>query len=93
MRAELIDEAAERAVPVSEAVESLLALIAEDAAALGCAGICADARRIAAAGTSADRQLRIFEAARSAGQGRRAALSAVVDALARETEGAADREA
>lgn len=90
VRAELIDEAAERAVPVPEALESLLALIAEDAAALGCAEICADARRIAAEGTSADRQIRTFESARSAGMGRRAALSTVVDALARETEGAAD---
>ena len=87
--AALIDEAEERAVPLPEAVERLLALIAEDAEALGCAETCAHARTIAAQGSSADRQLRIYEGALREGARHRAALDAGVDARARETAGAA----
>ena len=48
------------ALPVSELVERVLALIAADAAALGCAEELEGCRRIAAEGTSADAQMRIF---------------------------------
>ena len=83
----LIDEAQERAIPLPEAVEAALALVAEDAEALGCAETCARARTIAAQGSSADRQLRTYEAALQEGARRRDALNAVVDSLARETAG------
>jgi carboxylate-amine ligase len=43
------------------------------------------ARRIAAEGTSADRQSAVFNAAVSAGEGEAAALRAVVDHLLAET--------
>ncbi|WP_375465585.1 carboxylate-amine ligase [uncultured Methylobacterium sp.] len=80
--AALIDEALEVALPFAEALEALLALIAEDAAALGCTAEVAHARTIAAQGTSADGQVAAFEAAREAGLTDRQALDKVVDWLA-----------
>ena len=88
-KAALIDEAQERAVPLPEAVEAVLALVAEDAEALGCAETGARARTIAAHGSSADRQLRTYEAALQEGARHRDALNAVIDSLARETAGGA----
>ncbi|MGH1574460.1 carboxylate-amine ligase [Methylobacterium sp. P31] len=85
VRATLIDETRACAVPVAQIVEDLLVSTAEDADALGCADACAQARRIVSEGTSADRQLTIFSAARRSGTATRAALSAVVDHLAEET--------
>ena len=85
IRATLIDEARACAVPMAEGLEDLLATIAEDAEALNCAETCAHARRIVADGTSADRQMAAFAAARRSGAGERAALSTVVDHLAAET--------
>ncbi len=49
------------------ALDALLDLIAEDAAALGCAEEAAHARTILAEGTSADKQIAAFEAARERG--------------------------
>jgi carboxylate-amine ligase len=46
---------------------------------------CGHARAIAADGTSADRQMAVFAAARRSGSTERAALSAVVEHLANET--------
>jgi carboxylate-amine ligase len=48
------------ALPVSELLDRVLALIAADAAALGCTEEVEGCRRIVAGGTSADVQLRIF---------------------------------
>ena len=87
VRAELIDEARERTVPLSETVDDLIAGTEEDAEALACAGHCAHARTIVAQGSSADRQLATFAAARRSGSRDREALHAVVDHLARETAG------
>ncbi|MBE7199777.1 MAG: carboxylate-amine ligase [Parafilimonas terrae] len=84
-RATLIDEARVRAVPLGEWVENVLDLIAEDAEALDCVAACNRARYIVAEGTSADRQMAVFAAARRSGAQERAALSAVVDHLAAET--------
>ena len=85
VRAALIDEAKERTVPLSEMVEDLLAATLADAQALGCVEACAHARTIAAEGSSADRQLAVFDAARKEGRREREALSAVVDHLATQT--------
>jgi carboxylate-amine ligase len=85
VRATLIDEARACAVPLAEIVDDLLAETAEDADALNCSAACAQARRIVAEGTSADRQMAVFAAARRSGARERAALSAVVDHLAGET--------
>ena len=85
IRATLIDEGQARAVPMADWVEDLLAVVAEDAEALTCVEACARARAIVADGTSADRQMAVFAAARRSGAPERAALSAVVDDLAAET--------
>ena len=83
--AELIDEASEEAFPFGQSLDTLLSLIAEDAAALGCEAEVADARRIVTDGTSAERQIAAFEAARGGETSNRQALDAVVDWLAETT--------
>ncbi|EIZ86016.1 glutamate--cysteine ligase [Methylobacterium sp. GXF4] len=82
VRATLIDEAKAEAVPFAAALEAVLALVAEDADALGCAADVARARAIVAEGTSADGQVGAFEAALADGKDERAALSAAVDWIA-----------
>jgi carboxylate-amine ligase len=65
-----------------------LALLREDARALGCKGELDLCRWILARGTSADRQLAVFTEAVGRGRPSRDALVAVVDALTAETAGA-----
>jgi glutamate---cysteine ligase / carboxylate-amine ligase len=72
-------------VPYADLLEEILALIHEDAIALGCLDEVLGARRILAEGTSADRQLACFAAALTAGASRQEALEAVVDHLVVET--------
>jgi carboxylate-amine ligase len=69
---------------VSEILEELIEQLSDDAAALGCTADLAACRTIVAEGTSADRQLAVFEEARVRG-GQAAGLAAVVDWLASET--------
>lgn len=85
IHAALIDETEEEAVPVRRLVERLLDLVAEDAAALGCAAPVAHALTIVECGSSADGQIRAYEAALATGGSERKALSCVIDWLARET--------
>ena len=85
VHATLIHEAKERAVPLARTVDDLIAATLEDAQALGCVEACAHARTLAADGSSADRQLAVFDAARRTGAREREALAAVVDHLAQET--------
>jgi carboxylate-amine ligase len=70
----LIDEASGDAAPLAARLEEVLALVAEDAEALGCAAELAATRRIAAEGTSADRQLAVFDAACARGASQPEAL-------------------
>lgn len=84
-RATLIDEAAGGAAPVGEHLERTLALVAEDADALGCAPEAGAARAIIASGTSADRQTAAYEEACGRGLAKCDALGAVVDWLASAT--------
>ena len=84
-RATLIDEAAGAATPVSEHLERTLALLAEDADALGCAAEAGAARAIVSSGTSADRQTAAFKEASGRGLAKCDALGAVVDWLASTT--------
>jgi len=83
--ASLIDETAERAVSVTDALDALLDLIAEDAAALGCTAQVAHATVIARNGSSAAGQLAAYTAALDGGASEGVALKAVIDWLARET--------
>lgn len=85
IHAALIDEAADEAVPLRRLVERLLDLVAEDAAALGCAAQVAHALTIVECGSSADGQIRAYEAAMAEGGSERKALSRVIDWLACET--------
>ena len=63
----------------------LIALLREDAIELGCLPEIAGLRQILERGTSAHRQLRIFERALQSGADPQEAFSAVVDWLVAET--------
>ncbi|HBG97674.1 MAG: carboxylate-amine ligase [Rhodobacteraceae bacterium] len=78
----LIDFARGCVVPFAELLEELLALIAEDAAALGCTAEVAHAREILARGTSATQQRAAFYAARKAGADDAEAFRTVLRGLA-----------
>jgi glutamate---cysteine ligase / carboxylate-amine ligase len=81
----LLDLAKDELVPFSDLLEELLVLLREDGEALGCTKELEHSRTILARGTSAHRQIAIFEKARSNGASEREAFKAVVDFLIRET--------
>src|SRR5579859_8213594 len=81
----LLDLARGELVSFSELAEELVALVIEDAEALGCKREIEHIRTILARGTSAHRQLQTFQGARAGGATHREALQAVVDFLIRET--------
>ncbi|HEY8565548.1 MAG TPA: carboxylate-amine ligase [Beijerinckiaceae bacterium] len=83
----LVDEASRSLKPVSEVLTDTIALVREDAKALGCERELDLARWIVARGTSADQQLLIHTDALGRGRSNRDALSDVVDWLATETAG------
>jgi len=66
-------------VPVGALLDELCTEVEADADALGCSQELSHLRRIPQRGTSAHRQLRIFRAARQAGEDDGAALRAVID--------------
>ena len=77
----LIDFGRKSLIPFAQAVEEIIALVAEDAEALACVAEVNAARDILAQGTSADQQRRVFAAAIDAGASRAEALDAVVASL------------
>ena len=81
----LIDFGKGEMVSCSELVDELLELIGEDADALGCTREVAHVRTITDRGTSAHRQLAVWEAALKNGAADQEALLAVVDQLIEET--------
>jgi glutamate---cysteine ligase / carboxylate-amine ligase len=85
---QLLDLAKGELVPFGDLLEELLGLVREDAEALGCLAETEHARTILKRGTSAHRQLAVFEKARTHGASEREALEAVVDFLVRETASA-----
>lgn len=72
-------------VPFVTLAQEMVALVAEDAAALGCEAEIAHIGRIAREGTSADRQVAELQRLMAAGQTRERALAGVVDQLIIET--------
>jgi len=72
-------------VPFAELLEEMLALVAEDAAALGCSAEIARLPEIMARGTSAHRQVQVYERAIADGAAPEEALQAVVNWLVAET--------
>lgn len=81
----LLDFGRGEAVPLADLVEELIELVRTEAESLGCLAEVERARRIAAEGTSADRQLAVYEEAIRSGRDEREALRAVVDHLLAET--------
>jgi carboxylate-amine ligase len=86
----LLDLARGEVVPFAELLEELIDLVREDAVALGCMSELEHARTILKRGTSAHRQVRVYEEARARGASEREALIAVVDWLIRETASGLD---
>jgi carboxylate-amine ligase len=82
---QLLDLARGELASFADIAEEMIALVAEDAQALGCVEEVQYIRTILSRGTSAHRQIRTYEEARSAGASEREALMAVVDFLIRET--------
>lgn len=81
----LIDFGIGTVVPYAELLEEILDLVAEDADALGCTREVRHARRIVRHGTSAHRQLAVYQRALDKGAEPEEALRKVVDALIRDT--------
>ncbi len=81
----LIDFGRGECVPYVDLHEELLELVAEDAAFFGCEEELEYSRNIVAEGTSADRQIAIFEAALAEGLSERDAQKKIVDHLVEDT--------
>jgi carboxylate-amine ligase len=81
----LIDLAKGVIVPTDELVEELVEIVSEDAAELGCLREIEHARRILTEGTSAHRQIAVYDRAIEEGADMDEALAAVVDFLIEET--------
>jgi len=81
----LVDFGRGAIVPYAELLEEILVLVDPDARYFGCLGEVSHAREILARGTSAHRQLAVFEEARAAGAAPADAHAAVVDWLIAET--------
>jgi carboxylate-amine ligase len=81
----LLDLARGHLVPFPDLLEEMLELVREDAATMGCEREVANAREILRRGTSAHRQVAVYEAARARGASEREAMNAVVDWLIGET--------
>ena len=77
----LIDFGERTIVPMTQLVDEIIELVAEDAEALGCVAEVTRARDMAAAGTSADRQRATYKAARDNGLEDEDAHKEVVAAL------------
>lgn len=80
-QASLADYARKRLVPMDELTQELIAMLNEEAQRLGCRAEIEHALAIARDGSSADRQLAVFRAARGQGANLIEARDAVVDWL------------
>jgi glutamate---cysteine ligase / carboxylate-amine ligase len=81
----LIDFGRGEIVPYAELLDELIGLLREDAESLGCADAIANARDIVSRGTSAHRQVAVYNEALAAGAEPQEALRQVVDWLIGET--------
>jgi carboxylate-amine ligase len=81
----LVDFGKGTLVPFADLVEEFIEILAIDAVELGTRDELRHARTIAAEGTSATRQIAVYENARDEGAGEREALEAVVDHLIDDT--------
>lgn len=83
--ATLIDEASAEMRPMAVQLDGLIALIEQDAEALGCPEALDAVRAIARRGTGADQQKAVWQQAREAGKDEALSLAAVVDMLTNAT--------
>jgi carboxylate-amine ligase len=81
----LLDLGRQRIVPFGELLDEIIELVREDAEVLGCVAEIEGLRDTVHRGTSAHRQLRVYEEALRAGATDHEALVAVVDWLVEET--------
>ena len=81
----LIDFGKAETVPFADLLEEMLDIVRLDAEALDCAAEIEHAREIVRRGTSAERQLHVWRAARAAGADETEAMRAVVDNLIADT--------
>ena len=81
----LIDLAKGAIVPFEELIDEMLSHVNEDAGALGCETEIAHVRQILSRGTSAHRQLKVYELERANGTSVDDSLKAVVDTLIADT--------
>jgi carboxylate-amine ligase len=72
-------------VPYRDLVEEMIDMIRPDAEDLGCVEAVEHARTIVEVGTSADRQVKVYQAALAGGASNEEALLAVVDYLVEDT--------
>lgn len=85
--ASFVDEPSGSSVPLHDRLVQVQQLIAEDAEQLGCTQTLQQLERIVASGTSAHRQVHIYNEHRAAGATNQNALRAVVDWLIATTRG------
>jgi carboxylate-amine ligase len=83
--ATFVDPFARSPLTLTQWLDQVFDLVAEDIAALGCEREAARLRAIAAKGSSADRQIAIFAKAKAAGRRRLTAVKDVIDWAASET--------
>jgi carboxylate-amine ligase len=81
----MIDFGRGELVSYGELIDELIELVARDAAFFGCEREVAHCRKIAREGTSADRQVRLYEQLLDKGMGKRKALREVVHMLRKES--------
>jgi carboxylate-amine ligase len=81
----LVDFGKGEIVPYARLLDELIELTRPEAARFGCAGAVEHARTIVARGTSAHRQVSVYQEALARGAGKEDALCAVVDWLITET--------
>lgn len=81
----MMDFSRSEVVPFAELLDEILELVHEDADSLGCLSEVEATRDILRRGTSAHKQLRVYEIAKAEGAGEMEALRAVVDMLVEET--------
>lgn len=85
VRAELVDVYTSRRRSIAQCLEELCILLAEDAEFFGCQKEIAGLAAIVDQGSSADRQIAVFQAARAAGASRLEAGRVVVESLIAES--------
>jgi carboxylate-amine ligase len=82
---ELVDFGRGEMAPFADLLDELIEFVREDAEALDCVAEVEHAREIVARGTSAQRQLEVYETAQAEGADKAEALRTVVDFLIEET--------